>query len=216
MTQDAQAVEPGAKVPPEESTGLNPMLIVQSLKGAPASVLLALSIAGRFMTHQELQLWTRCGKDQISFALQSLLHLGWVVGKSTRGPWALAASLPFPAPDLFVDPNPLKGLGGGSGTESLNPHILEETPPPSAPRKELLDGLRAVGIREPTASELAQLPHVNLDYVQAHLQGARANGLGIGAAIQAIRLNAPPPAPPRPKNRAAEVEEKMRRFKEGG
>ena len=74
----------------------------------------------------------------------------------------------------------------------------------------------AAGIREPTASELAELPHVTLAYLRAHIDGARANGLRIGAAIEAMRLQAPAPAIATPQDRQADVEEKIRRFMEGG
>jgi hypothetical protein len=191
-----------------------PMLFVQSLKGAPASVLLALAIAGRFMSHQELQLWTRCGKDQVTFALKTLTHLGWAVGQTVRGPWALARPLAVTPPGLPVTANPLKGLS--SSSDSLNSTHKEEVLQASPSRKELLDSMYAAGIREPTASELAQLPHMTLEYLQAHVEGARLHGLQIGAAIQAMRLQAPPPARPLTTNRQARTEEQMRRFMEGG
>ncbi|MFH1185737.1 MAG: hypothetical protein V1755_11985 [Chloroflexota bacterium] len=72
------------------------------------------------------------------------------------------------------------------------------------------------GIREPTAGELGELPHMTLEYLQAHVEAARAHGLRVGAAIEAMRLAAPPPTKPAPRDRQAEVEEKVRRFMEGG
>jgi hypothetical protein len=199
-------------------TGASPeqvMLFVQALRGAPASVLLALAFAGRFMSHKDLQLWTRCGKDQITLALRSLVQLGCVVARSTRGPWALARPLGIPGRDLFVLANPLKGPG--SGGDSLN-FTIEDSLPPNPSRKELHQTLLGAGIREPTASELAELPHVTTDYVHAHLHAARAHGLRLGAAIEAMRLAAPVPQLPSaasPADRLAQVEHKFRRFLEG-
>ena len=80
----------------------------------------------------------------------------------------------------------------------------------------MIHAMSGFGIREPTASELAELPHMTLEYLQAHVQGARANGLRVGAAIEAMRLAAPAPSKPTPRDRQAEVEEKVRRFMEGG
>jgi hypothetical protein len=191
----------------------HPLLFVQSLKGAPASVLLALAIAGRFMSHQELQLWTRCGKNQVTFALKTLTYLGWAVGRSFRGPWALARPLAMPPTDSSFAANPFKGLS--SSSDSLNYIEGEEVLQPSPRRRELIEAMYSAGIREPTASELAELPHVTLEYLQAHIRATRAHGLRIGAAIEAMRLQAPPPGTPDAASRQAETEEKIRRFKEG-
>lgn len=207
---DSEPALPAVAPSPEQT-----MLFVQALRGAPASVLLALAFAGRFMSHKELQLWTRCGKNQITAALQTLTRLGWVVGRSSRGPWALARVLGLIPADACVEGFPLKGLG--SGGDSLNPS-MDGTLLPGPLRRELHAALLQAGIREPTASELADLPHVTVDYMQAHLRAARSHGLQLGAAIKAMRLAAPVPEMPSvssPAARLAEVERKMRRFLEG-
>ena len=188
------------------------MLLVQSLRGAPASVLLALAVTGRFMSHKELQLWTRCGKDQVTFALRSLVHLGWAAARTSRGPWVLVRPLDFPPVEGASPANPLKGLS--SGIDSLN-LSTQGTLLLSPSTKELLEAMYASGIREPTASELSELPHVTLEYLQAHIAGARALGLSVGSAIEAMRLGAPAPSRPASHDRQAEVADKIRRFMEG-
>jgi hypothetical protein len=188
------------------------MQFLQSIKGAPASVLLALAFTGRYMSHHELQLWTRCGKDQITLALQILIAQGWAANRTSRGPWILRQRLPTVDPDFLGARIPLKGPS--SGSDSLNT-VEEETLLPSPSRKEMLEALYAVGIREPTASELVELPHMTPEYLQAHVQAARAHGLRIGSAIENMRLGAPPLHAPAPQDRQAEVAEKIRRFSEG-
>jgi hypothetical protein len=79
----------------------------------------------------------------------------------------------------------------------------------------MLEAFYASGIREPTASELVELPHMTAEYLQAHVQAARAHGLRIGSAIENMRLGAPPLHAPAPQDRQAEVDEKIRRFSEG-
>lgn len=204
--QDERSIPASGRVPE------NLMLFVQSIKGAPASVLLALGFVGRYMSHKELQLWTRCGHTQISLALRSLMALGWIVGRSSRGPWALAAGRQLPVDPLLSEASALKALG--SSSDSLDA-LDKGTVLPSARRRKLIEAMYKSGIREPTASELAELPHITLEYLNAHAQAARALGLKIGAAIEAMRLGAPAPAGPTPRNRQAEVEEKIRRFREG-
>jgi hypothetical protein len=79
----------------------------------------------------------------------------------------------------------------------------------------MLKALYECGIREPTASELVELPHMTPEYLQAHVQAARAHGLRIGSAIENMRLGAPALHAPTPQNRQAQVDEKIRRFREG-
>jgi hypothetical protein len=210
MNADLEAMQP-IESPPDAATQ-HPMLFVQALKGAPASVLLALAITGRFMSHKELQLWTRCGHRQVTAALRTLESAGWVIARTDRGPWAIAPGLVVPVPSALQEGSALRALS--SSSDSLNT-TGEDSLLPSAPRGRVLEALRAAGIREPTASELAELPHVTVDYLRAHIQAARANGLRIGAAIEAMRLQAPPPYKPNAEARQAEVDEKIRRFKEG-
>jgi hypothetical protein len=196
----------------EPETNQHMMLFIQSMRGAPASVLLALAVTGRFMSHQELQLWTRCGKNQISHALRSLVVLGWALSRTSRGPWMLARDLRTASRDFPSEGIPLKGLS--SSSDSLN-NTREGTILLSPRRRELLEALYAVGIREPTASELVELPHMTPEYLQAHVQAARANGLRIGSAIENMRLGAPPLHAPTPKSRQAQVDDMVRRFTEG-
>jgi hypothetical protein len=199
-----------------ESASQQSMLFVQALKGAPASVLLALAITGRFMSHKDLQLWTRCGHRQVTAALRTLEFAGWAIARTDRGPWAIAPGISVPVPSALQEGSALRALS--SSSDSLN-RSREDSQVPSAPRGHVLEALREAGIREPTASELAALPHVTPEYVRAHILGARANGLRIGAAIEAMRLQAPPPAVPvpiSPEARQAQTEEQIRRFIEGG
>lgn len=196
----------------QPETNQRMMLFIQSMRGAPASVLLALAVTGRFMSHQELQLWTRCGKDQVTFALHMLVAQGWAARRTSRGPWKLHQGLLSAGPDFLAARIPLKGPS--SGSDSLNSSI-EGTTLLSPSSKEMLAALYACGIREPTASELVELPHMTPEYLQAHVQAARASGLRIGSAIENMRLGAPPLNAPTPRGRQAQVDDMIRRFTEG-
>ena len=189
------------------------MVLVQSLKGAPGSVLLALSATRRYMTHQELQLWTRCGHNQVTLALRSLIQLGWVSMRSSRGPWVLVTRREIPALARFNDAIASKALNDDDGL--LTPP-QEDPLTTSASRRQLLEAIREAGIEEPTATELASLPHVTVEYVRGHVQGARAKGLRVGAAIERMRLASPIPAAAQEGRSRREVAaEKMRRFIDG-
>lgn len=215
MTNDGTRTDgPPTETPAGSATGpAQPMMLVQALKGAPASVLLALALAGRSLSHAELQLWTRCGKNQVTLALKSLVQLGWATGRTPRGPWTLSRAPHMPFGSDALGAFPFKGLS--SSSDSLNTTVKESLLP-SPRRRELIEAAEKAGIREPTASELADLPHMTVEYLRGHVEATRANGLRVGAAIEAMRLGAPVPERPSSRNRQAEVEEKIRRFKEGG
>jgi len=81
----------------------NPMTFVRSLKGAPASVLWALVFTRQMMTALELQQWTGYKGDNLTVALRLLVDLGWIVARSTRGPWGLAEGRQLPLMQAFFD-----------------------------------------------------------------------------------------------------------------
>jgi hypothetical protein len=210
MNANQEAGTVGASNP--EPSLQHSMLFVQALKGAPASVLLALAITGRFMSKQELQLWTRCGQVQVKLALRQLQLLGWVRARTSRGPWAVADGLKVSIPSFFAQASDLKALNDND--DSLN-SMEEETSSSSDRRDHLRRVLEQQGIEEPTASELADLPYVTEQYILAHVHAARGKGLTLGAAIERMRLGGSAPAIPTPMSRQARTEEQVRRFIEG-
>jgi len=187
------------------------LLFVQSIKGAPASVLFALGITGQYMSNEELQMWTRCGPVQIRLALRTLMRLGWLQARTSRGPWAIKEERRLPV--VFSLPQGIDFKSTSSSSDSLNSLMSKELLPGDRSDR-LLQALYAAGIREPTATELSELPHVTLEYVQAHVQGARSHHLTIGSAIEGMRRGAPAPERPEPGDRLAAAREKFRRFME--
>ncbi len=67
----------------------NALTFVQSIKGAPSSVLLALLMTRRSMTCQELQSWTGYGHDAITKSTRTLVELGCIRSAGPRKPWML-------------------------------------------------------------------------------------------------------------------------------
>lgn len=72
--------------------------------------------------------------------------------------------------------------------ESTQPR--NDSPQPPA---EVLKALHQAGIYEPTAGELARMPHVTLEYVQAHARKAQREQITIGLLIHRIRSQDPLP-----------------------
>lgn len=189
------------------------MMLIQSLKGAPASVLLALSATRRAMTRHDLELWTRCGAHQVTLGIRALTQLGWVRARSSRGPWFLAERAGWRALMCLKEAMVLKPLNDDDGSLTLETEGASTSRVSSSP---LLVAMHESGIEEPTASELASLPHVTVEYVRAHVEAARAKGMGVGAAIARMRLASPiPVAAAKGRSRSEETAEKIRRFIEG-
>jgi hypothetical protein len=103
------------------------LLFVQSIKGAPASVLFALGITGRYMSNEELQMWTRCGPVQIRLALRTLMRLGWLQARTSRGPWAIKKERRLPV--VFSLPEGIDFKSTSSSSDSLNSLYREELLP---------------------------------------------------------------------------------------
>ncbi len=208
-TDDRTASEPG-------KDDQDRMLFVQSAKGAPLSVLVALAWAGRYLSHRELQIWTRYGHVQITVALQSLTRLGWVWARTPRGPWRLASGHQVPLAFTPICTSALKALNDGDDTLREGQDSKEPTPS-SARSGELMKALADCRIWEPTASRIAALPHVTPEYIRAHVAQARREGLRVGAAIARIELGAPlpPGGEDQARSRQDDVDEKIRRFIEG-
>ncbi len=79
-----------------------------------------------------------------------------------------------------------------------------------------METLRQCSILDPTASRLAELPYMTPEYIHAHVEAARKQGLRLGAAIARMELGeAPPSLEDEERARQADVEEKIRRFIEG-
>ncbi len=74
----------------------NPTTFVRSIKGSPASILVAFMFVRKTMTSEELQRWTGYGDENITKGLKLLVELGWVVAHTSRGPWALADGRQLP------------------------------------------------------------------------------------------------------------------------
>ena len=71
-----------------------------------------------------------------------------------------------------------------------------------------LHSLYDAGIREPTAGHLARLPHVNPEYVTAHVEQANAQGFTLGTAIYRIEHA----WPLRDRRSTPTVEDRIRKF----
>ncbi len=198
----------------------NPMTFVRSLKGAPASVMLALLFARHPMTNRELERWTGYADAAVAQAARLLVDLGWISALGPRGPWTLPAGRQLPLmqqPDAEL-PDSTALLIVQSGMSPGNQEEMRADRRPDYEDAEdenfvrTLHALYDAGIGEPTAGRLARLPHVSAEYVTRHVEQASAQGFHLGIAIYRIEHAWPLPQ----KKDTLTVEERIRRFLDGG
>lgn len=167
----------------------NAITFVRSIKGAPASILWAFLFTRRTMTALELQEWTGYKGDNITVAVRLLVNLGWLTARSPRGPWCLADGRQMPLMNVESD---LIGVRSSS-SEIFSPVTsylpLEEDEGDESDLIGVVAALDAAGIREPKRSALKKLPHVTPEFIRAHVEQAKREGLPIGTAIHRIEFN---------------------------
>lgn len=182
--------------------------LVRAVKGASASIVVALLLARRPMTSRELQHWTGYPENRISQATRRLVELGWVSALGTRGPWTLSQV----RRSLLAER--VNAADTGRIESSLRGEESPEAEPMPADDKEEEGFVRSLyalfdaGIREPTAGRLARLPHVTPEYVAAHVALANAQGFRLGVAIYRMEHGWPMPKT----NEVLTVEDRIRRF----
>ena len=189
----------------------NPLIFVRSMKGAPASVLLALLLARRPMTNRELQRWTGYSEESVSMATGLLVDIGWISALGPRGPWTLGGGRQVPL--MQTSPLEIQDSAAPSRVETDaesvhngNPEAAEDVEDERVVRT--LHALYDAGITEPTAGRLARLPHVSPEYVSEHVEQANAQGFTLGTAIYRIEHGWPLPAG----KPVLTVEERIKKF----
>lgn len=169
----------------------NPLTFVRSLKGAPASILLAFVFSRRAMTALELQEWTGYKGDNITVAVRLLINLGWLIARSPRGPWCLAEGRQFP---LISDESDLIGfvssvVAAAESNEKVSTITAtttttdRSTPIKSDSQseedektfafKENIATFRELKIVGRRPQKVAALEWVTPDYIRAHVAAAR-------------------------------------------
>lgn len=189
----------------------NPITFVRSIKGAPASILIAFLFCRRAMTALELQEWTGYKGDNLTVALRLLVNLGWLAARSARGPWCLVDGwqLPLMGIDSKVDSitrgeSDLIGFSPTTTTRrDIKPIVKDsvvvavDTNPIKSelqtyleemgvPVEENLKACRRFGIGEPMATQISEMKHVTPDFIEAHIRSL-VQGETKGLAIVRIR-----------------------------
>jgi hypothetical protein len=195
----------------------NPISTVRMLKGAPASVLLALLFVRQPVGESWLVSVTGYSSIPIRRALTFMAEAGLVKRDGRYSAWSVsegATQLPLMfdgLPDavgeggkpsseraLIINaPTPATATttmegSDGYGSSSRN-RGLKINVPGLNPQPELIAMLRQAGIGEPMATRLAGMAHVNAKYLRAHIRQCQQDEIPTALLIHRIRMADPQP-----------------------
>lgn len=189
---------------------VNPISTLRQLKGAPLSVLIALTIVQpRHVSSSWLSGVTGYAIDSITSATWYLKEFGFVDCDSHRTNWRLTEEgvQQLPLPVSMIEPEPKN-----PDPEKPDPELLTylklylngkenfievskqsfndpdpEKPDPSNSIETCRNLLFDAGIHDPTATELCGLDYATYDYLDAHIEKARRDNIPIRLLIHRIR-----------------------------
>ena len=183
---------------------MQPALIrARALSGAACKVLICMLLARSALDLADLQRWAGLERHTLSAALQLLKDLDLVVkqtGPQGRALWFPKGETLLPTME-GIPPSLLSSSSSSNSRESTSQAEEEEEEggiPSTEERRANHAALLIAGVREPAASELAALRWVTPDYINAHTERTRLDGMPLGTAIYRMRHQwEAPSVPPR-------------------
>lgn len=154
---------------------MNPLPMVRALKGAPISVLFLLWLAGQPVSAGWLVNMSGYTDKPVTRALDTLREYGLIV--KAKGGWTLAEGI-----QLSLGENRNNSEISSTTTTSLIVESKGQQVEVEAMNRNYSENhqiLQDAGVGEPMAKVLASLPHVTPAYLEAHLQKAESDGLGL-------------------------------------
>ena len=183
-------------------------VMVRALRGAPISCLIAIALARQPVGNQWLTRVTGYSDKPISEAMKTLKEFGLVVTNGRYDSWRLADN-------NFQLPFSIEGTRNNSDSQpTTTTAYIEESNENEQKKKKgtrnnsdsIIFELRKAKIYEPTASELAGLNWVTLEYIRAHVQRAISDNTPTGLLVHRIRSGDDAPETIKRNNRRRYIE----------
>jgi hypothetical protein len=176
---------------------INPIAVLRQLKGAPLSVLIALTIVKpRHVSSTWLMGCTGYSGDNITAATWYLKEFGFIDCDSHRSNWRLTEEgvqqLPLPVSLLEPEDTPIPAY-----PKPANPD--PEIPDPNSkpvPYNACKNLLWQAGIGEPMATTLCEMDHVTPEYLKAHIKKAKQDKIDTALLVWRIKKADRIPDPP--------------------
>lgn len=189
----------------------NPLSYLRQVKGAPLSILVALSAANQPVQAKWLGSMTGYSPNSITTALVLLSEMQLVSCNTHRTAWRLTngvRQLPLAPAQI---PNRKNRDPDGTTTASLNSKKNFQAAEVAAfnssdrenrdpdrenrdPKSELITILHNSGIMEPTATTLYELDWMTIEYAEAHISQAQADNVPVPLLIHRMLSHDPQPA----------------------
>lgn len=187
-------------------------MLVQSLKGSKAQIMMAFLFAGHAMDVSELIGWTGLKRQTIQESIRPLEALGLLGSQKLEhgrevfvlgGEMLPLLSSVFQLGDgaSLLEPGQMSVLGTSRPTTTTNRRMVDDKSrvvvvPPADVRKTDIwkanhKACRECGIGEPKASTISELEHVTPEFIRSHIENAGAGHIGL--AILRIEGNEPVP-----------------------
>lgn len=173
---------------------------LRALKGAPLSILVAMMLAHSPIGVDHLVVATGWGKDKVREGLSVLHSKGLATPLMRYNGWELTAR----AQQLSLFEGDKIALADPSSSaaphRSSQPTYLSSSSSSPEGEKialadpEIIQALHHAGIGEPVAHQLATLPHITLEYIQAHVLKAKEDHIPPGLLIHRMRSGDQQPA----------------------
>lgn len=190
----------------------NPIAILRQLKGAPLSILIALTIVQpRHVSSSWLCGCTGYSSDAITESTWYLKEMGFIDCDSRRSSWRIAENamqLPLPVsmiskdnvedpekPDLSPTTTALNTIGRDKSIEGAVV-AFNFRDPEKPDDSHVLTILHQAGIGPPTAENLCKLEHMTPEYARAHITKAKEEKKSIPLLIHRMMSGDPAPEIP--------------------
>ena len=165
----------------------DPIRLLRQLKGAPLSVLMAMVIVRARVSADWLVTITGYTDKPVTQALKLLTAYGWIA--KVQGGWQISAGVQLPL--MFEESEKFRPSSSSSNYLSNMSTIEQEQQDRKNSDSYLANyrTMKANGIREPALSRLAALPHVNPEFILAHIKQVRSERGHLGTVVHRIENN---------------------------
>lgn len=162
----------------------DPIRLLRQLKGAPLAVLLAFAWTRSRLAADYLVTVTGYTDKPISQALKLLTAYGWIT--KVQGGWQIAAGVQLPLMGEESEKFRSSSSSSSKEVEKIHSEEEEESRKNSDSFLRNFRAMKGYGIREPALSRIAALPHVTVDFINAHVRQVRIEKGNLGTAIHRI------------------------------
>jgi len=166
----------------------NPIKLLRELKGPPLAVLMALAIVRQPVNAGWVEMVTGYGNQAITKALKLLVEYQYI-RKISGQKWQIADSIQMPLMENHENqeflPTTTNTIYEENEILSENKVIVEAK---NHEKHDIYNRLVEIGVGEPMRSKLMNMEHMNIDYLNAHIERENVEKKGLGLLIYRLKM----------------------------